>query len=212
MTSGVELSGLQVGLALGAASMISIGPNNLMLLREGLMRGRSGLTAGLVLASYGVLLMLALVMAAASFSVEQGWQTALCWGGLGALTWFAIQSFRAAFRNSSENIKTWQRETAIACAARVLKIVWCNPLTYVELLLIPAALAQSMSGNGDRIEFTGALLLASAVYCFGYAYGGEALARVIRSRKSIKFFDLVSGTILAIVAVGLAVKLASHIA
>ena len=41
---------------LGAASILSIGPNNLMLVREGLMRGRVGLVASLVFSSYLVLL------------------------------------------------------------------------------------------------------------------------------------------------------------
>ncbi|WP_432420193.1 hypothetical protein [Neorhizobium galegae] len=143
------------------------------------MRGRSGLMVGLVLGSYSVLVSLALAMAAASISIKQEWQTALCWGGLAALCWFAIQSFHAAFRTSSKNTSTCPNESALACARRVLKIVWGNPLTYVELLLIPAALAQSMSGGGDRIEFAAALLLASAVCCFGSAYGGEALARIV---------------------------------
>ncbi len=34
-------SGFQVGLALGLASMASTGPNNLMISREGLVRGRA---------------------------------------------------------------------------------------------------------------------------------------------------------------------------
>jgi arginine exporter protein ArgO len=91
-----------------------------------------------------------------------------------------------------------------------LKVVWCNPLTYVELLLIPSALAQTMTNAGDKIAFAASLLVTSAVCVLGYAYGGEALARIIRSRKSIQLFDLTSGVILTVVAVGLAVKLVSQ--
>ena len=212
MTTGAELSGLQIGLAMGAASMISVGPNNLMLLREGLMRGRNGLMVGLVLGSYSLLVLLALGAAAASFSIERGWQAALCWGGLVALAWFAVQSFAAAFNRQGQQEAAWHRETPLACARRVLAVVWCNPLTYVELLLIPAALAQSMTGAGDRIEFAAALIAASALCCFGYAFGGSALARIVGSRKGLRMFDLASGVILAAVAIGLAAKLAADLA
>ena len=36
----VASGGFQTGLALGMASMASVGPNNLMMIREGLLRGR----------------------------------------------------------------------------------------------------------------------------------------------------------------------------
>lgn len=212
MTTGAEFSGLQIGLAMGAASMISVGPNNLMLLREGLMRGRSGLMVGLVLGSYSLLVLLALGAAAASLSIERGLQAALCWGGFAALSWFAIQSFGAAFNRRGQQDATWCKETPLACTRRVLAVLWCNPLTYVELLLIPTALAQSMTADGDRIEFAVALIAVSALCCFGYAFGGNALARVVGSRKGLRIFDLASGVILAAVAIGLAAKLASNLA
>ncbi|TCU13719.1 LysE/ArgO family amino acid transporter [Rhizobium sullae] len=207
-----SLTGLQIGLAMGAASIVSVGPNNLMLLREGIVRGRSGLMAGLVWSSYGLLVTLAVSMAAASCTLDSSWQTALRWGGLAAFSWFATQSFLTAFRRSSETEDGERQERRAACILRVLRVVWCNPLTYVELLLIPAALAQSMTETADRIEFAAALLVTSAVCCFGYAYGGEALARIVQSRKSIRIFDLASGIVLSAIAIGLAVKLLSNLA
>ena len=51
------------GLALGSASVLSIGPNSLMMIREGLARGRTGLVASVVLISEASLLGLAYVAA-----------------------------------------------------------------------------------------------------------------------------------------------------
>ena len=51
-----DASGFQVGLALGLASMASIGPNNLMIIREGLLRRRAIFVASLVWGTYVALL------------------------------------------------------------------------------------------------------------------------------------------------------------
>ena len=52
---------LALGLGFGAASMLSVGPNNLMLMREGLARGRTVTVATAVWLSYLVLLLSAMI-------------------------------------------------------------------------------------------------------------------------------------------------------
>jgi hypothetical protein len=86
--------------------------------------------------------------AAASYTLDSNWQTALRWGCLGAFSWFAIQSFLSAFRRSSETEDGERQEGRAACILRVVRVVWCNPLTYVELLLIPDQ--QRLSRNRER--------------------------------------------------------------
>ena len=54
-----SLSAFTGGVMLGVGSVLSVGPNNLMLLREGLHRGRTGTVIGTVLISYALLLAIA---------------------------------------------------------------------------------------------------------------------------------------------------------
>ncbi|WP_163881352.1 LysE family transporter [Rhizobium laguerreae] len=200
MSAFANLSGFQIGVAMGAASIISIGPNNLMLAREGLVGGRRGLVASLVAGSYTILVLLAILLAARSVTVHAIWQQALYWSGFGALTWFALQAFRtAAQRKSDIGGSDGGHESLQRCLFRVMRIVWANPLTYVELLLIPAAICQSLAGDHDRLSFAAALVIMSAICCYGYAYGGSLLARVLHGHQGIRLFDLLSGILLSVV-------------
>lgn len=91
----IDMSALHVGLAMGATSIVSVGPNNLMLLREGIARGRIVTVASLVLGSYVVLVSAAVFLGSSSFRSADCLSTILSWGGLVALIYFAGMSFRA---------------------------------------------------------------------------------------------------------------------
>ncbi len=87
-----DASGFQVGLALGLASMASIGPNNLMIIREGLLRRRAIFVASLVWGTYVALLAASWPIGNSVTRLDPAFHTALSWLGLAALAWFAPQS------------------------------------------------------------------------------------------------------------------------
>lgn len=203
-------SGFQIGLALGLASMASIGPNNLLIIREGLMRGRAIFVASLAWGSYVALLAASWPLGSSVARLDPTFNTALSWLGLAALAWFALQSFRAAAAAGRVEDRSGAQDRARPCIARVIGVVWMNPLTYIELLLVPAALGQSFGSGGDRLQFILALVLMSAVYCYGYALGGRVMALVLRNRTNLRVFDLVSGFVLAGLAAAMAVGLVTQ--
>jgi L-lysine exporter family protein LysE/ArgO len=191
----------------GAASIVSVGPNNLMLLREGIARGRIVTVASLVLCSYIALVSAAIFLSSSSFRPADGLATLLSWGGLVALIYFAGMSFRAIWTHEATEGSTKRQESLLACVSRVLKVVWTNPLTWLELLLVPAALAQSFDTDMDRISFAGALLGMSAICCFGYSLFGQMVATIVTSRGHLRLFDLASGVILSCMSASLATSL-----
>ena len=87
------------GVAVGAASMMSVGPNNLTLVREGLVRGRIGLVASVMWTSYLVLLTSALLLGDKIAKDGMVLRPFLSAFGLLALCWFAFQSLQAYFRS-----------------------------------------------------------------------------------------------------------------
>jgi len=204
-----DFSGLQAGMALGLASMASIGPNNLMMMREGLAGRRVRLVAGLVLASYAALIAASYCLALAAVGISPFLRMALTWAGLVAVAWFALQSLRAAMAAGPRDERTGAAESSRACLKRVLGVVWLNPLTYLEFLLIPAGLGQSFGDVEARLEFVVALILMSALCCCAYALGGGLIAGVLRRKASLRLFDLASGLILSAVAVSMAAGLLS---
>lgn len=200
-------SGFQMGLALGAASMASVGPNNLMMMREGLVQGRVGLVPSLVLGTYVVLIATSYLLSNSVAGIDPAVKSALYWLGLAAVSWFALQSFRAAATVGRIEDRSGNVETGRSCLVRVMGVVWMNPLTYIELLLVPAALGQSFEAETARLQFVTALILMAAFCCYGYALGGRAIASVLRSSQTLWLFDFLSGLILSGIALSMAATL-----
>ena len=90
-----SLSAFMGGVTLGIGSVLSVGPNNLMLMREGVVRGRTGTVIGTVLISYGLLLAIACLAADWLTSGGPTMRTTLAGLGLAALSTFAFLSLRA---------------------------------------------------------------------------------------------------------------------
>ena len=88
---------LALGLGFGAASMLSVGPNNLMLMREGLAGGRTITVATVVWLSYLSLLLSAMVFVDLRQWIGPSTRVWLSWLGLASLAWFAVSAWRAAF-------------------------------------------------------------------------------------------------------------------
>lgn len=212
MISGCGCGALGAGVVLGAASILSIGPNNLMLVREGLMRGRVGLVATVVFASYLVLLATVFFLTDTIATGLSPYRSVLTWLGLGAVSWFAFLSFKAFVRPPGRQAeRDAGGETLPGCLRRVLAIVWLNPLTYIELLLIPASVGQSFTAPPVRLEFLASLIVMFAMACYGYSFGSGLFSSLFSRRRSVQMFDLTSGLLLSCAALFMGVEIAPHI-
>ncbi len=204
----LEGSAFCAGMAMGIASIMSVGPNNLTLVREGLMHGRIGLVATVMWASYLVLLASALILGDNIAQKGAVLKPLLSWLGFLALCWFAFLSLRAYFTASNHfRLGVLEQEPKVRCVRRILAIVWCNPLTYVELLIIPAAVSCSFMMPVCRVLFVTGLLLMATIACYGYSFGGRLLASYLRRESTMKFFDLASGLIMSVLAIVMATGL-----
>lgn len=197
---------LALGLGFGAASMLSVGPNNLMLMREGLARGRTIAVATTVWSSYLLLLLSAMIFVNVRQWIGPSMRLWLSWLGLASLSWFAVSSWKAALSTKALGPDR-HAEPRRTCLKRVLAVVWCNPLTYLELFLVPAAYCATLGSPCQRSEFIGAIVIMNAVTCYGYALGGEICGRFVSNRRIVRMFDVVSGLLLTGSAVALALTL-----
>ena len=204
----LEGSAFCAGTAMGAASILSVGPNNIMLMREGLVRGRVGVVAATVWTSYLVLLICALVLADKIAAKGSLIRPILAWLGLLALIWFAFLSDRAYFRSSTSLYeKKANPEKTADCMRRALTVVWLNPLTYVELLFIPSAMGCNFIMPICRVLFIAGLIVMATISCFGYSFAGRLCAPLFKNKYKVRVFDLVSGIIFSFMACMMALVL-----
>ena len=199
---------LAAGLTLGAASILSIGPNNLMLLREGLRGGRVGLVATLVWTDYLLLVVMAFSLTDTIALALAPLRSLLLWLGLAAVAWFATLSLRAALRaEARRNPAAIGQESRFACVCRVAAVVWLNPLTYVERLLIPAAICGTFKDPMLRIEFVVGLMIMTTVNCYGYSLASGYCSSFLRHRRTLQVFDATSGLLLSCIAIAMGIAL-----
>ncbi|PSJ57939.1 hypothetical protein C7I85_21490 [Mesorhizobium soli] len=195
-TQREPLSVLQLGLALGLASMLSVGPNNLMMLRAAIGRTRPVMVAATVWASYNTLAAVG-VWLGAEISEQSAWLTAvLPWLGVVALLYFATASLRKALSRAVPA----DHPAESARIAASLRTVWLNPLTYLERLIMPSVFAADLEDPTLRLLFFFGLAGASTMNCFSYALGGRLLAGVIRSPRGLRIFDCAAGLLLICLA------------
>jgi L-lysine exporter family protein LysE/ArgO len=194
-------SAFSAGTAMGTASILSVGPNNIMLIREGLIGGRVALVASTVWISYLVLLVSALILTGEIATEGKTIRPILSWLGLLAMIWFAYASLRAYFRATTTfQYDSDAREQAAGCLRRVLAIVWLNPLTYIELLFMPATIGGSFLMPICRVLFISGLVMMATAACFGYSFCGGVCAPFFRRKDVLRRFDLISGILLSFLA------------
>lgn len=198
-----DASGFQIGLALGAASLASVGPTTLMLIREGLAHGRKLLVASTAWSVQTSLITASFLCADLIGGADSQAKTAVLWLGVLFLCWFAMRSFRTPAKPGRLDFRAQADEGRGDCLARALGVICTNPLTYIERFLVPASIGQSLDGDGTRLLFATGLILMAGLGCYGYALGGHAMRRILRQHASLAMFDRVSGMIIAGVALSL---------
>jgi L-lysine exporter family protein LysE/ArgO len=209
MGLGALLPAFLTGLAFGAVSLMSIGPNNVLLLREGLSGSRPGLVAGVMWLSYACLLGTAIFAGDRVSPLVDGVAPLLGWGGAMVLATMGVVTLRSSTSPTMYlSNKTGARETMFSAAQRVVRVVWLNPLTYLELLAVPAALALPIDGLAQRSALFAGLLLVFALNCFGFSFGATMLSPIVSRPGYLRLFDRASGAIL----IGLAIVVAAHAA
>jgi L-lysine exporter family protein LysE/ArgO len=190
------------GLAFGSVSLVSIGPNNILLLREGLGGCRPALVGAVMWLSYAGLGALAVFAGHSVRPMVEGVAPLLGWGGAVVLAAMGVAALRASARAAPDlTARGWAREPVTAATARVLRIVWLNPLTYLELLAVPAALALPLAGLEQRCALFAGLLVAFALNCFGFSLGACVLSPLFGRPSRLQLFDRISGGIMIVLAV-----------
>lgn len=187
----LPVTGLDMGLLVGATTILSVGPNNLMMLRAGLADRGNVSVAGCVWVSYVSLLACA-YLAVGAPATDPWLQRALTWVGVAVLAVFAAQSFASA----AAFLGPGGRGDGQVRLARALAVIWLNPLTYLEMFVMPVALGGSLDQATQRLPFIGGLVIMTTLCCLVYTGAGRFIAGFVTSARTVQVFDLASGLLL----------------
>ena len=179
------------GVMLGASICVTLGPQSVFVLRQGLRRASATIVATVCTLCDFMLIMLGAAgfgIIVLAFPVLTG---VAAWGGaLFALAygWYAFRSMKAkrGVGRAPEQAKPSLRRTRVFVGALALSLL--NPQVYLEMVAVVGAIAIQFP-LPERVLFVAGVMLVSPVWFFGLAYGGRRLAPLIARPSLSRMLD-----------------------
>jgi len=168
------------GLVLGASICLTLGPQSIFVLRQGLRRRSAAIVAAVCTLCDILLIMLGaagfggILMAFPAMAGVAAWGGALFAIAYGWLAFRAMQRTNAA--GPAESARSSRRPGRALVGALALSLL--NPQVYLEMVALVGALAIQFPAP-ERILFVAGVMLVSPLWFFGLAYGGRRLAPIM---------------------------------
>jgi L-lysine exporter family protein LysE/ArgO len=189
------------GILLGAGICISLGPQSVFVLRQGI-RGEAAFAVAVVCTAADVLLISAAIAGADAFILlipkaanVAGWGTAAF-----ALAYGYLALSAALRRRPDVNItrddgapRAWVLPVALALS-------FLNPQVYFEMVVLVGGIALQFP-QPDRMLFGLGVALVSPLWFFGLAFGGRRFAGVFVRPMALSAFDIGSGLVMLVLAI-----------
>lgn len=221
------MSTVLAGLLLGFSLIVAVGPQNLLLIRQGARR--EGVTAVIAVCLLSDVLLLSLGTLGVGVLVDRAplLLTALKWAGVAYLAWFSSAALRDALRahrrvgatvieadgprgqegaaggGTALATRVRPRRTWVKPMWAAVALTWLNPSAYLDSLVMIGGLANQY-GDPGRWLFTGGALLASFIWFPVVGYGAGLLSGPLSSPRVWRVLNVA----IAVVLAGLAWKLA----
>ncbi|MCS5479053.1 LysE/ArgO family amino acid transporter [Corynebacterium sp. YIM 101645] len=205
------------GLLLGFSLIVAIGPQNLLLIRQGARREHVTAVIAVCLLSDVVLFGLGTLGVGVLIDRAPLLLAALKWAGVAYLAWFALVALIDALRpprptliveeeppRSGGGVALATRVRQQAPVATAVIVTWLNPSAYLDSLVMIGGLA-NQHGDTGRWLFTGGALLASLIWFPLIGYGAGLLSGPLSSPRVWRVLNI----IIAVVLAGLAWRLAT---
>ncbi|WP_313017021.1 arginine exporter ArgO [Atlantibacter hermannii] len=197
------------GLALGAALILPLGPQNAFVMNQGIRR-QYHLMIALLCAVSDLALICAGIFGGSAILMQSPWLLALVtWGGVGFLLWYGWGAFRTAL---SQNIELANaevmRQGRLRIIGTLLAVTWLNPHVYLDTFVVLGSLGSQLA-EGPKRAF--ALGTVSASWFFGLALLAAWLAPRLRTVKAQRIINGVVGLVMWMIAFQLAREGVAHL-
>lgn len=192
------------GLALGAAMILPLGPQNAFVMNQGIRRQYPLMVAGLCALS-DLILICAGIFGGSAVLMQSPWLMALVtWGGVAFLLWYGFGALKTAF---SQQLELANAEVLKQGRWRIivtmLAVTWLNPHVYLDTFVVLGSLGGQLAAEPKR-WFALGTISASFIWFFGLALLAAWLAPRLRTAKAQRIINVVVGVIMWFIAFQLA--------
>ena len=181
------------GLALGAAMILPLGPQNAFVMNQGIRR-QYHIMIALLCAISDLVLICAGIFGGSALLMQSPWLMALVtWGGVAFLLWYGFGALKTAMSSNLE-----------------LAVTWLNPHVYLDTFVVLGSLGGQLDVEPKR-WFALGTVSASFLWFFGLALLAAWLAPRLRTAKAQRIINTLVGLVMWFIAFQLAKEGVAHV-
>jgi L-lysine exporter family protein LysE/ArgO len=192
------------GMALGAALILPLGPQNALVLNQGVRRQYHLMTAGLCTLSDIVLICAGVFGGSALLTQSPLLLNLVTWGGVLFLLWYGWGALRTAFSGNIDlSSSAAMKQGRWRIVATMMAVTWLNPHVYIDTFVVLGSLGGQLPAEA-RSWFALGSVTASILWFFGLASLAAWLSPVLNTAKAQRIINALVGVMMW----GIALKLA----
>lgn len=196
------LTHLLTGLLTGWSLIIAVGPQNALILRQGIRREHLGVVLIICILT-DVLLIGAGTVGIGAIILLAPWALEILrWAGVAYLLWFAWASLRSAREATGLEADTHQRSLK-SIILTTLALTFLNPGVYLDTVVMLGNLANQQGPDGV-LPFTIGAMIGSVTWFLGIGYGARGLSRYLARPRVWQVLDVIIAIVLVVLAARLA--------
>jgi len=195
-------------LGVGFALIIAIGPQNILVIKQGLKKEHVFVAALFCSCSDMLLIALGVLGLGSLLTLHPVLILVARWLGIVFLTCYAFKSFHAAIK--PDILKIEKDKGASLALSKMLTLLFCfsflNPHVYLDTVILIGSLSAQHHPYANQVLFGVGAVLASFMWFFTIAYGARLLTPWFKKQMTWRILDLFVGVIMSLIAVSLLVK------
>jgi L-lysine exporter family protein LysE/ArgO len=193
------------GLALGAALILPLGPQNACVMNQGIKRQYHLMTATLCTLSDIVLIYGGIFGGSALLNQSPLLLMLITWAGVAFLLWYGWGALRRALSGKVELLEDSSIKPGRGrIIATVLAVTWLNPHVYLDTFVVLGSLGGQLPTASARQWFAFGTVSASVLWFFGLALLAAWLSPLLRTVRTQRIINLLVGSVMWFIALQLA--------
>jgi L-lysine exporter family protein LysE/ArgO len=192
------------GFAINIALIMTLGAQNIFILRQSLSRRHVTTTASVCLVVDIGLIAMGVVGLGGLIATRPWISSAGTWGGAVFLLVYALGTLRMALRPQAVPVSAAPagQRRRICVAGKALAVSALNPQAYLDSVIVMGGLAASLAPT-HRVGLCLGAISASAIWFFGFGYGARFAAPWFRQAATWRALSVISAGCLLWIAAGL---------
>jgi len=199
---------LLTGFLLGSSLIIAIGPQNIFVLRQGLIKKHVFLVAAFCSISDIILIFIGIGGMSLIFSNAINTYSDLLFGISSLwLTIYAFTRFISAIKSKEQmNLDSNEKSKVFSIIPTLFIITFANPHVYLDTIVLIGSVSQQFTGSQKYIFGLGSSI-SSIFFFFTLAYGSKLILPIMKSSLSWRVLDMIIGVIMLIISFNLVMQI-----